>query len=498
MGPITPTSIGGSHYVPVVVDTATRFSWVRFLKSKDKAKDKLIEINNKEENRLEKSVKRILTNGGKEFVNKFTLNFCANRGIENITTTPYTPQHNGIVERLNCTLLDKARAMRVETGVPKELWAELIDTANFSRLRTSEGSISPWEKKFNIKPNLKRIKRFGYVRSGEDKLPLINKAIDNTKQIEYGSFKRIEPGDKTVISALEDTQESQINAPVSPLETTQTKTENADLSSQIAENITEPLEVDNNNCISVALTAKETVNQKFPATYEAAKRSPEAIKWKEAAFSEFDSIIDRGVFELMRSKNVPNEKNIINTRWVFTKKLYEKRQLKKYKGRFFVKGFKQKEGIDYTETFSPTGRLTTLRFLLSHATLTNQKVRQANFVTAYLNSKLPEDGSAYIELPDVFVDWLKETKPTTYIEDIGIKLVNNPKPFVIKLKKALYGLKQAAGSWYETSGNWLIKNGFVKSMADACLFIGKDVILFAWVDDIILIGKEANNIPNKL
>ncbi|MBW0487631.1 hypothetical protein O181_027346 [Austropuccinia psidii MF-1] len=161
MGPITPTSIGGSNYVLVVVDTATRFSWVRFLKYKDKAKDKLIEIINKAENRLEKSVKRILTNGGKEFVNNFISNFCANRGIENITNCPYTPQHNGIVERLNCTLLDKARAMRVETGVPKEIWAELINTANLLRVRTSEGGISPWEKNFNIKPNLKRIKRFG-------------------------------------------------------------------------------------------------------------------------------------------------------------------------------------------------------------------------------------------------------------------------------------------------------------------------------------------------
>ncbi|MBW0557458.1 hypothetical protein O181_097173, partial [Austropuccinia psidii MF-1] len=139
-----------------------------------------------------------------------------------------------------------------------------------------------------------------------------------------------------------------------------------------------------------------------------------------------------------------------------------------------------------------------MRFLLSHAAITNQKVRQADFVTAYLNSKLPEDESVYIELPDGFVEWLKETKPTTYIEDIGIQLINNPKTFVIKLKKALYGLKQAARSWYETLGNWLIKNGFVKSMADACLFIGKDVILFAWVDDIILIGKEADNILKRL
>ncbi|MBW0465187.1 hypothetical protein O181_004902 [Austropuccinia psidii MF-1] len=271
MGPMSPTSIGGSNFVLAVVNTATRFSWVRFLKSKDKAKEKLIKIINKAENRLEKSVKRILTNGEKEFVNKFISKFCANRRIENITTSPYTPQHNGIVESLNRTLLDKARAMRVETGVPKELWAELINTAVYLRVRTSLGGISPWENIFNIKPNLKRIKRFGCrawvatnsykkkfdnraekgilvgyepkwgvyrvfleekqvviqsrdVRFDEDELPLMSKAVDNTEQIEYGSFKQIEPEDKTVIPALEDTQEIQINTPVSPLETTQTQT----------------------------------------------------------------------------------------------------------------------------------------------------------------------------------------------------------------------------------------------------------------------------------
>ncbi|MBW0463527.1 hypothetical protein O181_003242 [Austropuccinia psidii MF-1] len=166
----------------------------------------------------------------------------------------------------------------------------------------------------------------------------------------------------------------------------------------------------------------------------------------------------------------------MNTRWVFTKTFDEKEQLKKYKGRCVSRGFKQKEEIYYTETFSPTGRLTTLRFLLSHAAIKNQKVRQAHFVTAYLDSKLPEDEAVYSELPDVFLDWLKETKPKTYNEDIGVELVSNPKNGVIKLKKALYGLKQAARSWYETFRNWLINNVSVKSMADACLLMGKNLI----------------------
>ncbi|MBW0493741.1 hypothetical protein O181_033456 [Austropuccinia psidii MF-1] len=87
--------------------------------------------------------------------------FCDTRGIKLTVTTPYTPQHNGIVERINRMFMDKARTLMIDSGVPKELWAELINTANFLRVRIAENGKSPFEKLFHRKPNLSRIKRFG-------------------------------------------------------------------------------------------------------------------------------------------------------------------------------------------------------------------------------------------------------------------------------------------------------------------------------------------------
>ncbi|MBW0494846.1 hypothetical protein O181_034561 [Austropuccinia psidii MF-1] len=124
----------------------------------------------------------------------------------------------------------------------------------------------------------------------------------------------------------------------------------------------------------------------------------------EENFSELDSIADQGAFEMCEKEKVPKGKTIINMQWVFTRKFDEKGDLKRYKARCVARGFKQKQGIDYQVIFSPTGRLLTLRFLISNAVQTGHKIQQADFVTAYLNSKLEEDKTVFTELPDGFME----------------------------------------------------------------------------------------------
>ncbi|MBW0540642.1 hypothetical protein O181_080357 [Austropuccinia psidii MF-1] len=117
MGPITPKSI---------------------LKSKEDAKHQLSKVIKQAETALEKQVKRIICNGGKDFVNSLMKDFCDTRGIRLTVTTLYTPQHNVIAERINRTLMEKARTLMIDSGVPKEHWAKLINTANFLRVRVAE------------------------------------------------------------------------------------------------------------------------------------------------------------------------------------------------------------------------------------------------------------------------------------------------------------------------------------------------------------------------
>ncbi|MBW0460452.1 hypothetical protein O181_000167 [Austropuccinia psidii MF-1] len=577
MGPITPISLGGAN--------------------KQDAKHELEKVILQAENILEKQVKRIICDGGKEFVKVF----CEERGIQLTITTPYTPQHNGIVERINRMLMDKVRTLMIESGVKKELWAELTNTANFLLVRVSENEQSPFEKLFNRKPDLSRIKRFGCrafvtnnnykrklderahkgiligyepdfgiyqilledtgkiiwsrdVRFNEDEIPFKNKKDnknninqENTieEEIEPIRQEEIELGQPDInvqeenreplwirlrIPRPQEHESTQNNEGTSNIQkktkkprwewelyTKAPKDINSDI---LQENIIERQSRNNRALVAnvgemaskekdeafskndyttvTAMNANTELDEGNPESLKEAQRRPDWAKWKQAYFTELDCISDQNVFKIIPRQEIPKEKTLINTRWVFTKKFDQNGNLQRYKARCVARGFKQKSGIDYQETFSPTGRLSTLRFLISHSAQTEQQIRQADFVTAYLNSELNEEESVFSSPPEGFCEWIRESKPETYEEKRTKDFMKNPTEYVLKLKKSLYGLTQAAQSWYQTLKNWLINFGFIPSNADPCLFIRGRTILFAWVDDILIVGNDSNQVINGL
>ena len=87
-----------------------------------------------------------------------------------------------------------------------------------------------------------------------------------------------------------------------------------------------------------------------------------------------------------------------------------------------LSGFRQKEGLDYFETYSPVTRITSIRMLIALAAVYGLKIHQMDVKTAFLNVELEEE--IYIEQPEGFVVPGKEKK-------------------VCKLIKSVYGLKQA-------------------------------------------------------
>lgn len=159
VGPISPTSLGGSKYFLTVVDTASRYAWVKILKAKSQAEEELKGIVNQIENKLEKGVKRIFTDGGGEFIKQSTNKWLKEKGITHLITTRNTPQHNGTAERMNRTIMEKARTIRIDTSLPKHLWAELVASAVFLYNRNQKSN--PYLRMWGIEPKLNSIKPIG-------------------------------------------------------------------------------------------------------------------------------------------------------------------------------------------------------------------------------------------------------------------------------------------------------------------------------------------------
>jgi len=102
---------------------------VYFLKTKDEVFGRFKEWKTMVEKQTRKQVKTLRTYNGLEFCNTEFDDYCKEAGIVRHLTVRHTPQQNGVAERMNQTLLQRARCMRLNAGLSKEFWAEVVNTA---------------------------------------------------------------------------------------------------------------------------------------------------------------------------------------------------------------------------------------------------------------------------------------------------------------------------------------------------------------------------------
>ncbi|GJS57111.1 putative ribonuclease H-like domain-containing protein [Tanacetum coccineum] len=163
-GPVSVESINKKRYCLVVTDDFSRFSWVFFLATKDETSEILCNLIIGLENQLSHNVKIIRCDNETEFKNHVMNEFCAKKGIKRKFCVPRTPQHNGVAERKNRTLIEAARTMLADSLLPILFWAEAVNTACYVLNRvlvTKPQNKTPYELLIGKSPSISFMRPFG-------------------------------------------------------------------------------------------------------------------------------------------------------------------------------------------------------------------------------------------------------------------------------------------------------------------------------------------------
>lgn len=201
-------------------------------------------------------------------------------------------------------------------------------------------------------------------------------------------------------------------------------------------------------------------------------------RWRRAMSSEYDAQIQHQTWDLVPSS--PNQ-NLATCRWIYSTKYFANGQEERSKARLVAWGYTQQYGVDYSETFSPIIKLTTIRLVLDIAVNKGWEIKQLDVNNAFLQGELQEE--VYITQPPGFIH---KDQPN----------------HVCRLKKPIYGLKQAPRTWYMSLRQHLLDLGFINSLADTSLFTHADGLhntyILVYVEDIVVTGSSKQRIQQVL
>ncbi|GJU28061.1 retrovirus-related pol polyprotein from transposon TNT 1-94 [Tanacetum coccineum] len=163
-GPIRIQNINGRKYILVIVNDYSRFTWVKFVRSKDEVPEFVIKFLKMIQVRLNATIQNIRTDNGIKFVNQTLRAYYEHVGISHQTSIARSPQQNGVVKRQNRTLVEAARTMLIFSKAPLFLWAEAVVTSFYTQKRSliqKSHNKTPYELLHNRKLNLSYLHVFG-------------------------------------------------------------------------------------------------------------------------------------------------------------------------------------------------------------------------------------------------------------------------------------------------------------------------------------------------
>ncbi|KAG3176917.1 hypothetical protein PC128_g17075 [Phytophthora cactorum] len=468
-GPMEKDSLGGSKYLLLIVDEASGCMKGFCLRAKSESEECL-----------------------KNYIMKFATNslkaFYEDQGIEQQTTVPYAHQANDTAERAIRTIVTIGRSMLHHAKLDKCFWGEAAMSAIYVKNRLPSPKIehkTPFEIVYKSKPSVKHIRVFGCrtyiltpkekrlkwdpkaraglflgyeevskayrlydIEAGQDFASLEISDADTAGPTEFkqAGKRKIRSSDADGMSASSRsvrhaTGLEEASAPDDSFERRAKRRSSVRMEPDLADEEEKDARDDEDSDSTppvfwrASANAVEAGDLSEPTTFQNAVNGPDQVHWRKAIPAELKSMRLRGVF---RAAKLPDGHRAIGTKWVFKIKRKADGSIEKYKARLVAKGFKQKYGMDYTETFSPVVKYVTLRMVIAMAK---------------------------------YFGWPLD-----------------------QLDVAIYGLKQASRVWNETFDELVCSIGFQVSAFDPCLYIkvveGHCVFVLVYVDDVLITGSS--------
>ena len=503
-GKVSTPSLGGKNYFVTFIDDFSRYVWVYVIRTKDEVFSKFVEFKQMIEKQTGKCIKTLRSDNGGEYTSNEFDQFLKSEGIRHELTVPNTPEQNGVSERMNRSLVESVRSMLYDAHMPRQFWAEALATSTYVRNRCYSSVLkckTPYEAFYNKKPDVHDFKIFGctaYAHIPKEYRSKLDFKSTKCAFLGYGlnvkGYRLYDINKKKVIYSR-DVIFNEIVPCFSQKEPV-TEQSGGDCYDSTPKTVTIPHDICEDDSVNevhneVSLRRSQrnarapdrygewsyqclsTSNFTEPTSFSEAITADDSQYWKEAMNLEISSMKENAVWDLVEASD---DKNIVQCKWIFKKKLGPDGNISKYKARLVAKGFLQRPGIDFNETFSPVVKFESVRTIIALAAQNELKLHQMDVTGAFLHGDLKEE--VYMAQPEGFQ-------------------VPGKEQFVCKLKKSIYGLKQAPRCWNQSLTSYLKSMNFKQSESDPCIFTrteGELFILAIYVDDIILACKSDSQI----
>ncbi|GJV11645.1 retrotransposon protein, putative, ty1-copia subclass [Tanacetum coccineum] len=395
----TIVSRQGVSYFVTFTDDFSRYGYVYLLKHKHEVFETFKVFQKEVENQLEKTIKSLHFDCEGEYMSQEFLDHLKEHGIIAHRTPPYTPQHNGVSERRDRTLLNMVRSMMSQTTLSKSFWDNALESAAriLNMVLTKKGfealvmrdnltkldKLVPRSIKCIFVGYPKETMSYSFYYPPENKVFVSQNAefIENNliTQDASGSVEDLEiiqdedthPSENT--SSHHDEGNQEIDEPQSDIIPIRKSARTRHAPDRM--------------CLNVKADEYELGDLNEPVNYKAALLDPEYDKWINAINVEMQSMKDNKVWDLV---DLPPNGKTVGSKWFFKKKTDMDRDVHTYEAHLIAKGFPKTYKVDYEETLSPVADIRAIRILISIAAFYDYEIWQIDVKTAFLNGHLLE------------------------------------------------------------------------------------------------------------